>query len=87
MKTLTQIGNQINLWKVPKKQWAKWNDLEQRMFNYIMTTMSDSPHLFVHPNLLDYDGDLTYHAKEWNTTAWNAAWFTADGLRFIRKNG
>lgn len=78
---MIQTGNQLNSWGVPKKQWNKWNDIEQRMFNYMLSTMMENPKSFLHPESAEVREGL------WKTTAWNTAWIVADGLRDIRKNG
>lgn len=63
--------NTRNLYRVPKKQWAKWSDAGRAVFNNVMRTMRDQS-LFLHPKTKPVP------AAQWRTTAWNAAWIAAD---------
>ncbi len=63
---------QENKFSVPAKQWKKWPDIAQRVFNEVHECMDLNPSLFVHPKTKKI-------AKEqWGTVAWNAAWIAAD---------
>ena len=70
----------MNKFKVPKKQWKKWNEAEQELFNSLFEHMNSNQDLYKHPALGSSDSD------KWNTTAWNAAWMAADFMRDWRKN-
>jgi hypothetical protein len=69
-----------NIYFVPKRQWRKWSDTEQRLFNGMYQTMLDQQ-LFKHPL------GATQSDECWKTTAWNAAWMAADLLKAERKYG
>lgn len=71
----------VNLYGVSKRQWKKWNEQEQGLFNELFGVMYDNQHLFKHP------ATPYQTASYWKTTAWNAAWMAADLLREVRKNG
>jgi hypothetical protein len=69
-----------NIYKVPKKQWKKWAEVEQELFNALNRFMEDNQNLCLHPSvapLLD---------EHWKTTAWNAAWMAAEFMRDMRKD-
>lgn len=65
---------QVNKHDVSKRQWKKWCDLAQRVFNETYDTLVHSQSIFVHPK-----GGLVGQ-EYWNTTAWNAAWTAADAV-------
>lgn len=58
--------------KVPKKQWKKWPDLAQRVFNGVYASLEMNQEFVVHPK-----AELVADER-WKTTAWNAAWIAAD---------
>ena len=60
-----------NDYKVPQKQWRKWNESQRWIFNIMYSSMTDDPKLFQHPK-----SDIPY--KYWETVAWNAAWNAAE---------
>lgn len=61
-----------NVYKVNERQWKKWGEKGQKVFIEVFERMRDNQDLFLHPvvNLLP--------EKQWETTAWNAAWIAAD---------
>lgn len=63
---------QENLNKVPKKQWKKWPDLAQRVFNEVFEGLYLNQEMMLHPK------SAMVSEKRWKTTAWNAAWTAAD---------
>lgn len=63
-----------NLYKVPQRQWKRWNWLAQHVFNQTYGGMTRSIDLFVHPKAPKVD------PKHFDTTAWNAAWTAADAV-------
>ena len=63
-----------NCYKVPLKQWAKWSQRAQDLFNAVYSDMYDNQSLFQHPKALEIE---TAH---WKTTAWNAAWTAANAV-------
>ena len=69
----------MNKHDVPKRQWKKWNEQEQYLFNSIYDQMTQRPDLFVHPHV------VVPSFEYWSTTAWNAAWIAANDLRWLRK--
>ena len=75
---------QENKFGVPKKQWKRWPDLCQRVFNSVHEAMEQNPALFTHPKT----GKIA--KEQWGTVARNAAWIAADacltGLRDIEKS-
>lgn len=68
-----------NLYKVPKRQWKKWSEDEQVLFNDLYRFMLYNQRTFIHPQAMAEDID------HWKTTAWNAAWMAADFHRTYRK--
>ena len=61
-----------NHYKVPKKQWNKWNQKEVRfLFNNLYGSMITDPAFFQHPKA------PAVQKKHWKTIAWNAAWWAA----------
>jgi hypothetical protein len=70
-----------NINKVSKRQWKKWNETEQTLFNDLYEVMLYNQSLFNHPLAFKVNG------LHWETTAWNAAWMAADLLRSERKRG
>jgi hypothetical protein len=62
----------VNKFKVPAKQWRKWDASAQKLFNYVFKVMASDQQLFLHPQ-------SALHAKRlWRTTCFNAAWIAAD---------
>ena len=70
-----------NLYGVSKRQWKKWNNTEQALFNQLYHLILYNQTLFTHPLSFKVNG------LHWETTAWNAAWMAADLLREERKRG
>jgi hypothetical protein len=66
---------QVNQHKVSPRQWKKWCDLAQRVFNATYTDMVHNQGLFVHPKADPVS------AVHWKTTAWNAAWIAAEAVQ------
>lgn len=65
-----------NKHKVPKKQWKKWNEKSQDLFNGLYEHMGENQSLYLHPHTIMIPNDY------WNTTAWNAAFMAAELNRF-----
>ena len=61
-----------NLYHVPKKQWDKWSEHAQQVFNMIYPNMRNNQWVFVHPK------GVKMESAHWKTVAWNAAWTAAD---------
>lgn len=74
MKVNTTVKNKF---KVPKKQWAKWNIKARALFNTLYYAMVNNAYLFQHN-----DAELV-SKKHWNVTAWNAAWTAASELDWV----
>jgi Fe-S cluster biosynthesis and repair protein YggX len=64
--------------RVPRKQWAEWNERQRALFNH---TYTDIMHIgraqFLHPMTVA----RKLSAYEFKTIAWNAAWVAADQLK------
>ncbi len=67
-----------NKFEVPKKQWKKWNDVEQQCFIDLYESMIENPWAY------DPQLHMTY-GEDWKTLAWNAAFMAADLQRYNRK--
>mgnify|MGYP003427208623 len=65
----------INIHKVPKKQWRKWDIVGRGVFNKTYEVMRANPGLFRHPK------DPSVSNRWSDTTAWNAAWIAADHVK------
>lgn len=74
MAKLLQPLQQVNQYKVNKRQWKKWPDLAQRVFNQTYGVMIANQGLFLHP------GTDPVRDEYWSTTAHNAAWEAADAV-------
>lgn len=61
-----------NAYKVPKKQWNKWNRSGRMVFNYTFCVVGGAQDVIIHPKA----PKLPTH--QWKTTAWNTAWLAAD---------
>lgn len=61
-----------NLFKVPKKQWAKWTVRGRETFNYIYDILMHNFKVVCPPKF----GEL--HGKTRKVVAWNTAWLAAD---------
>jgi len=65
-----------NVHKVPKKQWAKWNNDEQASFNRMWYRLT--------PVLLPPGIKMTQ--REFNVLRWNICWTLADMEKDWRKS-
>jgi hypothetical protein len=72
MPSLKQPLQQPNKYKVSARQWKKWPDLAQRVFNETYEVLLNNQRLYLHP------GQDPARKEYWTTTAWNAAWTAAD---------
>lgn len=72
-----------NSYKVPKKQWGKWNDVGRETFNGLYFIMSRNPGLFNHPKAKLKPQDIP--RAHWKVTCWNAAWLAADEATIASK--
>ena len=68
-----------NLYKVPVKEWRKWNAAEKQLFNSTYSHMYKNYDFYTHPN---QEKPKHFH---WKVLAWNAAWMAADHLKDQRK--
>lgn len=67
-----------NMYKVPKKQWTKWNKKEVRlMFNGLYGSMIADPDLFQDAKAIQLE------VRFWKPVAWNTAWIAAEMLDSI----
>jgi hypothetical protein len=60
-----------NKHKVQKEQWERWSPRGHYVFNSVYEQVLDQT-VFSHPKTRPVT------AKQWKTTAWNAAWVAAD---------
>ncbi len=70
-----------NKHKVMKKQWTKWNENSQELFNGLYEYMGENQHLFIHPHTIQIPQEY------WKTTAWNAAFMAAQLTKIKEQNG
>ncbi|QOJ33903.1 MAG: hypothetical protein HRU82_02590 [Nitrospira sp.] len=63
-----------NSYRVPKKQWERWNICQRDVFNRTYIFMLENQGLFHHPKQKDLNPQF------WKTTCWNAAWIAADAV-------
>lgn len=61
-----------NPFKVPKKQWEKWNALARKVFNEVYETVRENAAVLLPPGL----NRLPAHLVQ--VIAWNTAWIAAD---------
>jgi hypothetical protein len=71
----TKKSMTTNAYKVPKKQWKKWGEAGQSLFNSTYYTLLNNQGVMHHPKQKELP------AEHWNTLAWNAARIAADALR------
>lgn len=72
-----QIKPVSNSHRVPKKIWARWSNRSRRVFNDVFKSMNGNQSLFLHP------ATKPVPAKQWRTTAWNAAWIAAGSVHAL----
>lgn len=58
--------------RVAQKQWKKWSDTAQRIFNDVYEFCMLNPTIMVHPKA------EKIQPEHWKTIAWNTAWVAAD---------
>ena len=64
-----------NTYRVPKRQWRKWNANARNVFNTLYQTMRDGQEIYnARPKAPQLPRDA------WNTVAWNAAWIAASSV-------
>lgn len=68
--------NARNSYKVPLKQWRKWNKQARKVFNALYSHMIGSPWAFQSPAVVA----MKLNKRQWNATAWNASWIAADAI-------
>lgn len=61
-----------NIHKVNHRNWNKWGDIGQKVFNGTYELLKLNREIMLHPKTPRIPED------EWNTVAWNAAWLAAD---------
>jgi len=64
-----------NTFRVPVRQWRKWDDDQRRVFNGTYDWVHDNQSVTTHPKAPKHS------AAQWKTVAWNVAWIAADALR------
>lgn len=75
MPSLKKPLQQQNKFGIAPKQWKKWPDLAQRVFNSTYAHMLRSQEMYLHP------GADKSREEYWKTTVHNAAWIAADGAK------
>lgn len=60
-----------NIYKVPNRQWRKWNQQSRFIFNHIYSQMEYQQSI-CHPLAKDIP------EYQWTTVRWNAAWIGAE---------
>lgn len=70
---------------VKYKTKKKWNEQENQAFIDLYESMIESPDLYTHPSFDRSEDWTSEQAQQWNTIAWNAAWMSAEFLRYNRK--
>ena len=63
-----------NVFNVPTGTWKEWGPASRQVFNEVYSSMRDNQKLFLHPK----QAPLT--KRNWDTTAWNAAWTAAKAV-------
>lgn len=63
-----------NIYKVPLKQWRRWDSHQRAIFNHVYSTMKNNQEMFRHPK------QAPMASEYWNTPCWNAAWTAADAV-------
>ena len=67
-----------NRYRVPLKQWARWSQRAQDLFNALYSDMYDNQGLFQHPKAPEMK------PVHWKTIAWNAGWVAANAVDDVR---
>lgn len=65
-----------NTHRAPPKQWRRWSQRSQIVFNDLYRLLRHNQTIFTHPKA-DVIPD-----KHWATIAWNAAWEAADAAAY-----
>lgn len=66
------VQSRGNVYNVPEKQWRKWDVAARQVFNEVYSSMTKGQWLFLHPK------QEKISKSHWRTTAWNAAWTSAE---------
>lgn len=74
MPSLLYPLQQRNKFGIHPRQWKKWPDIAQRVFNRTYELMLNNQRIFLHP------GTDEVRMEYWKTTAHNAAWEAADAV-------
>ena len=60
-----------NKYKVPKKQWAKWDEGARTVFNIVYSESKFQDVIFT---------GMIIKKKTWDVIRWNIAWLSADKM-------
>lgn len=63
-----------NRYNVPQKQWRKWSSDARSVFNRVFEFIRNNQWAMLHPK------QPKVTKEHWDTTAWNAAWISADAV-------
>ncbi len=74
-KVKKQLKQARNAYKVPARQWTRWDRQSRRTFNEVYGTMRLNQSVFLHPKTSPIPRD------QWKTICWNAAWIAADAAK------
>lgn len=69
-----------NQYKVPNKQWNKWNEQGKITFNYIYDVLMNQFKVVCPPKF----GELPANTRK--VVAWNTAWLAADSASDLYKS-
>ena len=73
VKNITK--SRSNVYRVPSRQWDKWDAMGRQIFNEVYSSMVGNQWLFLHPE------QEKMSRSHWRTTAWNAAWTAASATK------
>ncbi len=68
-----------NHYRVPAKEWRKWDAAEKQLFNSVYSHMYNNQDFYTH------SGQEKIKHFHWKVLAWNSAWMAADHLKAQRK--
>jgi hypothetical protein len=68
-----------NVYRVPKRQWRKWAEVERAVFNGVLGSVRDGWDVLFPASMQS----VPRQARR--VAAWNTAWIAADALRGQRK--
>lgn len=73
------VESRGNLYKVPMRQWRKWDAGSRKVFNEVYSSMNRSQGIFTHPK------QEQMPRQQWKTICWNAAWTAASASEKVSR--